>query len=1582
MSGYPSSSGEGNGLDSLFAQLRQSQKQPQLEPSYSYYNNPPSNAYFPQPSQPQQPQQPHGYQQPSVSSPLSTPPAPAGQSRHSSAIMSPVETPQARIPAATGGASNADRTSSLLNLLKFSQPSSSSSHNQPAPIGTPLPPSREASMGSRSINYGGSDVQGQVSASGHGRGSSDLLAALMGSQQPKPAQQPSPSFAASLQPSQPSFAATPQPAQPFAAPSPSADTQAYLLQLLNQPKPPQSDITPQLKPAKVMTPPSKASSPDDVAELTQVLQEAAIDMNLMGVSAAENVPSFARENVRGPTPKNSQGLFTYVNPFEQLAASSPRNRTPKSSTPNIAASSSSVPAMQILKHPRHDSPESNRKVDERVAIASPAYGKRKLEPSSQKSSAPPTPLPDGRTPLEALIGIGAAGNKETVSDAINDISSQVAQEAQEALARAERDESQAAIEHDLNVMLEAKTEEQFEDAAQEAAKHINQELEKAGNEKALDGLPTPVAEAVRDIIDDAAHGHIADSWESADAEDSPIKEQEENIVKVYNFPMKPWISITIKETKESRPIFPEHTVMDIARLKKEFDQIDRTLCTASSNFIVYGMSKNGGVRIIRQDDGKDARIFTETHDRIFSVVTSSSSADLKEAIIGTGISGTVYWAMIKDGDGDHLDDSNPELYGFALPPITTQDTESPGGLLKTRARKSATHPDFFAVGRGKYIHIIWPSVILKKSYLKNGKNRIVDIEKYLGQLSLKINTGKAGKDFTFSEDDTMIVSLDKAGRVKFWDVRSLTKLNIISDPSYKANIEVKEPVTTFTTTPANEKSWPTSVLFVDKLRPYQRGGALRYVIVGMKQNHTLQLWDLALAKPVQEIHLPHSKESDAVCSVVYHAATGMIVVGHPTRNSIYFLHLSAPKYNLPKNVTQAEYMEKLNADDPSIPKPDSTAVISGMREYSFADKGNLRSLDILQTPTMTPTEGEPLTMFELYAMHSKGVTCLLIKQADLGWTLDNKVLNPVVADKAGVISIEVLKDIPSTPAPEVSELAPAQTTLPTRIAARPSSKEAATKETPKKASHAEASSSKVEEKANKKEVATPNGGAAPASGPEKSEKKKRRKAGSASETVPGPSTPAQSSKPIVLDPSSHARNGNASKAASNPTNNVSDAVGLAPSDASLKNIEARLATEVKKVLGTSFDSLYQNITDDRRAQAAVSDAKQDAMLRLVSSTLSDNIEVTLGRIISSSIQKSVLPAISDVTLKAVNEQLNTKLNSHITHSLPKELQRSLPDAVGKALQQPQLLKLMSDSLAKSVAFRVEEQFAGILQEIVTPAFAKLAVDASQKVANDVQRQAAQQIKAIQREREADSVKIEQLTQLVTGLTETVSSMASAQTEFQGQFLRLQNQAAQDRRSRQTGGSVSNPSNAGNSQNALVGPVVQKTADEIEYDEMLESIEGVMAAGQYENAVIQWLQTRREQQFFGNYFSKFNPEFIRGLTPLLLLSLGATISIELNDEYFLQRVSWLETILLAVQEQASTAGLEDQVRELLPKIMAIYTQRIEHLFMRVSNVSAQDPTLKRLSNMVLVANRINAEHGLGPEVPSPSPSMMGQARQFS
>ena len=1158
------------------------------------------------------------------------------------------------------------------------------------------------------------------------------------------------------------------------------------------------------------------------------------------------------------------------------------------------------------------------------------------------------------------MGIGASKNvsgkgKETVAEALSSVGDQADKEVEQAIARAEEDEeraraedSQAAIQRDMQDILNAKSEPEFELSAQVAALRIQNELEKEGNEHILeDSLPGPVAEAVREMINEAAEGRIAESWESADAEDSPGKDDDREVnVKVYNFPMKPWVSIILHPGKDSTlPEFRADSLMDIARLKKEFDQIDRTLVTSSNNFIVYGMSKNGGIRVIRQLDGKDTKLFTETRDRIFNVSLSTSLTEPTETIIGTGISGTVYWATICEPTGEvHVGRPDPEQFGFALPPFKASGEESSGGVVKTRARKSSGHPEFFAVGRGKSIHIIWPSVIIKQGYLKDGPERVVDTEKYLSHRSLKINTGKAGKDFTFSQDDTTIVSLDKAGRVKFWDVRTLTNIDRSSETKYPTPeqiqpVEIAEPLMTLITTPPNEKSWPTSVLFVDKLRPYQKGGALRYLIIGMKQNHTLQLWDLALAKPVQELHLPHEKESDAVCSVVYHASTGMIVVGHPTRNSIYFIHLSSPKYNLAKTMSQAEFVQRIVAGDSTLPKPEATAVMSGIREFSFSNKGSLRSLDILPSPSSSSPDLDDPSLFELYAMHSKGVTCITVRQEDLGWNKDNRVIFPVNAQADGLISVDALKPIPNIDFESPSASGGAR-----NASSRSTPKDGTSKEGGRKivtsngqgdsartpeASGSVDTASRVAVKLESPQTPALNGGQDSASGAEKVDKKKKKKASSLSrgnvESVPAPTSSAadahMQAPPRVPSPPQTAKSGDPEQAksatdvgSSSEPAIASSAAGLSQEsiDAIIKNMEVGISAEVSTLLTSSLDTLYRRFDDDKRTQAAVADAKQDAMLRLISSTLSDNVEKTLANIVTSNIKKTVLPAISEVAMKSVNDQMGTKLGAHLRSTLPKELQSVLPEVIGKTLRLPEVMKLMSESLAKTVAFRVEEQFASLLKNSITPAFTTLALQAVQQAGSDIQRQATEVIGRLEHERRADSVKIDQLSMLVTGLSETVSTMAAAQSKFQGEFLKLQ-QAAHARLSEQE---TSPPGNVQMSRQSSRPQAPAQQAQQIHQAQptqqtlaedaarIIEQIGAAVNVGDIEGAIMLWIQSQQEQAIFEHYFSKYTSSMIRGLNPLMLLSIGACVAAHFEGNLLFVRLDWVEMVFQSFQASAN------------------------------------------------------------------------------
>lgn len=1103
----------------------------------------------------------------------------------------------------------------LLNLLRFSQRSGSTPQPQaivPAPEHLQSP-----------------SVQGSASSHGRNISASDLVATLFG----------------------------PQP--PAAAPPQITDgpenTQDMLLRLLNRSQPgPAVAESPALIPSQQASP-----AADELQKPNNVLLEV-VDEN-------PNVPAHP-ETVVSPGSKDS--MFTYVNPFDQLAAISPRNKSPSSGIQS--------PPVDVTQKQTINELESSQ-------------APRVAAPPAAAAAQPPV-LDDGQR--EAV--------HEVVDRLVNEIGRSLSGDEPSSC------EVRVNVQEDPSIAMRNTTE--------------------ATGPTTTEALSSTVAQA------ETTTEALADSWESA--EDSAEKE-EERVVSVYNFPMRPFISIAVKPTPGKLPTFRDDDVMDIARLKKEFDQLDRSLTAATSDYIVYALAKTGGIRIIRQDDGSDRQVFRSTRDRVFNVAlcTAPSAAGDSEvqAILGIGISGSVYWALISRSGKDFFEMDALESESLIFPPFPASDENTSGGQLKTRAKRSTRHTNLFAIGRGKNIYVVSPRAAMNPAYGVSGTQRTVNTEKFFKERALKISTGKAGKDFAFSDDDSVIASLDKTGRLRFWDINDM--LNDASLVEGPAPVEIRVPLTTFVTGSPTEKSWPTSVLFLDKLRAYSRSMALRYVLVGLKQNHTLQLWDIGLGKAVQELKFPHENESDAICSVAYHPSSGVIVVGHPTRNSIYFAHLSAPRYNLPQ-MSQAAYIRDLNDKDNTLPKPESTACLSGIREISLGSKGQLRSLELLPiTKSATEKRGtEDSSLFELYVMHSRGVTCLNIKKEDLGWTSDNKVIRPIDAMEHGLIEISDLQTFPTyaTDEPSVNG-------------------DAACQHGPreKKVEVGEPTSG-VAPSRNASPTKSARLGAAPAVA-DKSEKKKKKRAAAAAAAAEAAKVKEPSTPEIETLASSTANMG-ATQAQTQQVPPCDRLPGFGFSsevfNKHIQTLQGNVSTEFNKSLGHEFENLHRRFDEERRSWDAASSAKQDQVLRLVSSTLSDNVEKNLTRIVSSSIQADLIPIMT--------EQLNGVVSFG-----DEKLRQLLPKAIINAMQEPPVVKAVSDSIAQKLAPRIETEVTRVMQSSIAPMIESLA-RTTKKVESDLERHLQAQVKHYEAQRLSDNAKIEEMSAVLRGLSKTVSLLAANQ----------------------------------------------------------------------------------------------------------------------------------------------------------------------------------------------------------------------------
>lgn len=1332
------------------------------------------------------------------------------------------------------------------------------------------------------------------------------------------------SFASNRSSSYGAAAMTPTSAQQ--APAASENPQDLLLRLLNHPKPAQSDERSSRASVAAFSPPVMSNKPETVVDdLAQDLADAEAEKvsadptNSAAAATSSPMRIFGSDGARAserfqPEATSLAPKFTYVNPFDQLEAASPRNRTP-----NPEPSRAPGPKVEILK-------------------------KQKREPSA--------------SPANTHTENTHAQSHETVAEAVSDLREQVGQQIEDALAAAEAEGSSTLhVTEEIRVPAAAVAEVQEHMA--NIATEIKHDLEDPATAKDIgEAFPKPLAAALKEVANEVADGDVVDNWETAEAEEG-LAQGEDQAVIVYRFPMRAFASIAVSEIPH-RIQFRSELFMDIARLKKDFDQIDRSLVSASKNFIVYALVKKGGFRIIRQENGHYRQVFENHQERIFNVALCTSGDDNQqsvESIIGIGVNGTVFWTSLdparEDQFGETLDSQ-----GLMLPPSPSQDDNTSGGQLKTRAKPSSRHPEFFAVGRGKSIHIVFPKVAAE--YVRS-KSRICHTEKYLKERSLKILTGKAGKDFTFSEDDTIIVSLDKAGRMRFWDIRTLTEPELGNPRSPPRQVEVSETLLEFHTTTPNAKSWPTSVFFFDKDKPYTKGIALRYVMVGMKQNHAFQLWDLGLNKAVQEIHLPHENESDAICSVSFHPKTGIMAVAHPTRNSIFFVHVSCPRYNLPP-LSQAAYISRLankgeRGQNP-LPPVNATAIMTSITEYSFASKGQIRSLHMLNEPAGPADVDDPdnAALFELYVMHSKGVCVLRIRRSDLGWKKEGEPINPKEAEEEGVITISQLKP-PVAVTDESSNVGdpPAPKSVSDRSVRESVKKESSNVSrqsmTPEAAMRA-STLAKVESKQDAARAAIINGGS------EKADKKKKKRPATetASQISASPSVTASTSTRATPSYAQAAQAPPQAKSPTPPQISAEPDTSKAPSVAAdmeapewakqlinkhfqqptvtsapapaheldAKKLKEVLQAEIAEGFARELEVMYKRFDEDKRVMNAANGAKQEAILRLVSSTLTDNVEGVIRQMVEENMRNVLLPEVLAKTSSTLEKSISTNLKSALGPQLSKEI----PEAVSRSLKSPQVFQQLADQVTKKLTGAFEPLIIASVGSVINPAMSKLS--------NMIDQQIGAQLRQAHTQRHEDAAKIAQLTDTVHTCLETIQTMVATQADLQAQVAKLQQVVTQPTPEAAPEASPQAPS----------PPVEQKSPGQLE----IEAITELLSNGDFARGTMQWLQSDRSAELFDEIFVRCNPNYLTQMSPLLILSTGAIVSAAL-ERNLPERLNWLETVLRSINPH------DPDLKDMIPRIMDVVNQRLTSKYIELNESSPGNPLLRRISGLVHEGNEL-------------------------
>ena len=230
--------------------------------------------------------------------------------------------------------------------------------------------------------------------------------------------------------------------------------------------------------------------------------------------------------------------------------------------------------------------------------------------------------------------------------------------------------------------------------------------------------------------------------------------------------------------------------------------------------------------------------------------------------------------------------------------------------------------------------------------------------------------------------------------------------------------------------------------------------------------------------------------------------------------------------------------------------------------------------------------------------------------------------------------------------------------------------------------------------------------------------------------------------------------------------------------------------------------------------------------------MTENVEKALSRIIQSSVEQVVLPSISKVTASTLDKKVPEYLTQQLLHTLPAQLKLALPEAVFKSLQHPDVLRVLSDQVTTKVANQVERQFSVVLNQTVLPSFQNIAIGTAQRMTAETERRMSEQLKQVDIQSREDSTKIDQLATLVRGLSETVSAMAAAQSGFQSEILKLQQQNAQYRQE-----SSSTKTSSVQLHNVSVAPSNSPEPVLTPEQQELENITNLMKEGRFEEGTI-------------------------------------------------------------------------------------------------------------------------------------------------
>ncbi|CAG8667460.1 16269_t:CDS:2, partial [Dentiscutata heterogama] len=370
----------------------------------------------------------------------------------------------------------------------------------------------------------------------------------------------------------------------------------------------------------------------------------------------------------------------------------------------------------------------------------------------------------------------------------------------------------------------------------------------------------------------------------------------------------------------------------------------------------------------------------------------------------------------------------------------------------------------------------------------------------------------------------------------------------------------------------------------------------------------------------------------------------------------------------------------------------------------------------------------------------------------------------------------------------------------------------------------------------------------------------------------------------------------------------------------------------------------QKIEEERIAHQAAETSRQEAILKIVSQTLSTNTTKLLESTIRNEVQTSVLPTLSKMVTNAVDKHAHKGMVDAVNKNIPAAIEKSVADNVQRVLAKTPVIESIAKGVSKAIRPVIEETFRENFTTVLIPSY--------QKATNAMFEQITTTFEAGLQDIAHKSAQVSSYSNM--GNVNDQNALARLQASLEHLTLSVQ-------QLQQLHLQVNPQSNLPRH----VEQQVNRTSDELQHhlarslsettgleDSNNSVIERALEAQNYEDAFVTVLASH-ELPLILRLCSNVSPKTVfPPARPLLsqpvILSLIHHLSLELN-KYSELKLAWMEEAVIKLNPKDLI------IREHCERLLPMVKQRLEQYYYQVASQDPQSPNLKNISLLVHVVN---------------------------